>query len=199
MQSVILGAGAYLVIQRDATGGVMFAATFLLGRALQPVDQAVAGWRQLVAARTAYRRLEPLARRVSGRCRRTCSCRARRASSARRALSVFLPGLQRPVLRDISFEIEPGETLGIIGPSGAGKSTLARLIVGIQAPTGGVDPARRRQCRDLEPRRSRPPCRLPAAGHRAVRRHRRRQHRALRHRRRREGRRGRDAWPARTS
>ena len=52
--------------------------------------------------------------------------------------SVFLPGLQRPVLRDISFEIEPGETLGIIGPSGAGKSTLARLIVGIQAPTGGV-------------------------------------------------------------
>ncbi len=31
MQSVILGAGAYLLIQRDATGGVMFAATFLLG------------------------------------------------------------------------------------------------------------------------------------------------------------------------
>src|SRR5215207_5701919 len=118
MQSVILGAGAYLVIQRDATGGVMFAAMFLLGRALQPVDQAVAGWRQLVAARTAYRRLDRLL-----------------AAFPAPPANLRLP---RPVLRDISFEIEPGETLGIIGPSGAGKSTLARLIVGIQAPTGGV-------------------------------------------------------------
>jgi ATP-binding cassette, subfamily C, bacterial len=42
------------------------------------------------------------------------------------------------VLRDIAFELDAGETLGVVGPSGAGKSTLARLIVGIQAPSGGV-------------------------------------------------------------
>jgi PrtD family type I secretion system ABC transporter len=137
MQSVILGAGAYLVIQRDATGGVMFAATFLLGRALQPVDQAVAGWRQLVAARTAYRRLDRLLAAFPALPANLKLPRPKGKLSAQGA-SVFLPGLQRPVLRDISFEIEPGETLGIIGPSGAGKSTLARLIVGIQAPTGGV-------------------------------------------------------------
>src|SRR5215207_4862671 len=137
MQSVILGAGAYLVIQRDATGGVMFAAMFLLGRALQPVDQAVAGWRQLVAARTAYRRLDRLLAVFPALPASLRLPRPKGKLSAQGA-TVFLPGLQRPVLRDISFEIEPGETLGIIGPSGAGKSTLARLIVGIQAPTGGV-------------------------------------------------------------
>src|SRR5262249_33030225 len=60
MQSLILGAGAYLVINRDATGGIMFAGMFLLGRALTPIDQVVGTWRQLVRARTAYDRIERL-------------------------------------------------------------------------------------------------------------------------------------------
>ena len=137
MQSLILGAGAYLVIQRDATGGVMFAAMFLLGRALQPVDQAVAGWRQLVAARTAYQRLDRLLASFPPLPANLKLPRPNGKLSAQGA-SVFLPGLSRPVLRDISFELQPGETLGIIGPSGTGKSTLARLIIGIQAPSAGV-------------------------------------------------------------
>src|SRR5882757_7259700 len=60
MQSLILGLGAYLVIERDATAGGMFAASILLGRALQPVEQIVGSWRNLVAARTAYRRIYDL-------------------------------------------------------------------------------------------------------------------------------------------
>jgi ATP-binding cassette, subfamily C, bacterial len=137
MQSLILGAGAYLVIQRDATGGVMFAAMFLLARALQPVDQAVAGWRQLVAARGAYRRLDQLLAAFPALPARLRLPRPKGKLSVQGA-TVFLPQLSRPVLRDLAFDLEAGETLGIIGPSGAGKSTLARLIVGIQAPTGGV-------------------------------------------------------------
>ena len=45
MQSVILGLGAYLVIERSATAGTMFAASLLLGRALQPVEQVTGSWR----------------------------------------------------------------------------------------------------------------------------------------------------------
>ena len=60
MQSVILGLGAYLVIERLATVGAMFAASILLGRALQPVEQIVGSWRNLVAARGAYRRIHDL-------------------------------------------------------------------------------------------------------------------------------------------
>ena len=60
MQSVILGLGAYLVIERLATVGAMFAASILLGRALQPVEQMVGSWRNMVAARSAYSRIHDL-------------------------------------------------------------------------------------------------------------------------------------------
>ena len=60
MQSVILGLGAYLVIERLATVGAMFAASILLGRALQPVEQIVGSWRNLVSARGAYLRVTNL-------------------------------------------------------------------------------------------------------------------------------------------
>jgi ATP-binding cassette subfamily C protein len=52
-------------------------------------------------------------------------------------VSFIPPGSDRPVLRNVSFSLEPGEALGIIGPSAAGKSTLARLLVGVWQPTQG--------------------------------------------------------------
>ncbi len=47
-------------------------------------------------------------------------------------LSVALAG--RPVLREISFTIEPGEFTGLIGSNGAGKTTLLRAILGVRGP-----------------------------------------------------------------
>jgi iron complex transport system ATP-binding protein len=44
---------------------------------------------------------------------------------------------ERPVLRRISFELQPGDFVGIVGPNGSGKSTLADLIDGIHQPDGG--------------------------------------------------------------
>lgn len=137
MQSLILGLGAYLVIERLTTAGAMFAASILLGRALQPVEQVVGSWRGLVAARGAFLRLrELLSAHPPHEAALTLPRPAGRVSVE--ALSFAVPGISKPVLRGITFQIEQGEVLGIVGPSGAGKSTLARHIVGVQEPAAGT-------------------------------------------------------------
>ncbi|MGY4406902.1 ATP-binding cassette subfamily C protein [Bradyrhizobium sp. USDA 3315] len=137
MQSLILGLGAYLVIERMTTAGAMFAASILLGRALQPIEQIVGSWRGLVSARGAFLRVRELLAANPPRETGLTLPRPEGRISVE-ALSFAAPGTSKPILRGVTFQIEPGEVLGIIGPSGAGKSTLARHIVGVQAPSAGA-------------------------------------------------------------
>jgi PrtD family type I secretion system ABC transporter len=136
MQSVILGLGAYLVIEREVSSGTIFAASLLLGRALQPVEQVVGGWRGLVAVRASMRRLDELfTSRPVTEAPLTLPRPAGRLEVE--SLTCFVPGQSAPLLRGVSFALEPGEVLGVIGPSGAGKSTLARHLVGVLTPSAG--------------------------------------------------------------
>ncbi|WLA87203.1 type I secretion system permease/ATPase [Bradyrhizobium elkanii] len=137
MQSLILGLGAYLVIERMTTAGAMFAASILLGRALQPIEQIVGSWRSLVSARGAFLRVRELLGANPSRETGLTLPRPEGRLSVE-ALSFAAPGTSKPILRGVTFQLEPGEVLGIIGPSGAGKSTLARHIVGVQAPSAGA-------------------------------------------------------------
>lgn len=137
MQSLILGLGAYLVIERLTTVGSMFAASILLGRALQPVEQIVGSWRNLTSARGAYQRVKDLLAAVPLRDPALALPRPQGQLSVE-GLAYVLPGTNRPILRGVTFRLEPADVLGVIGPSGAGKSTLARQIVGVLPPTAGV-------------------------------------------------------------
>lgn len=137
MQSMILGLGAYLVIERVTTVGAMFAASILLGRALQPVEQVVGSWRNLTSARGAYGRVRDLLAANPARDPALALPRPAGRLSVE-GLGYVIPGTNRPILRNVTFRIEPADVLGIIGPSGAGKSTLARQIVGVLLPSAGV-------------------------------------------------------------
>ncbi|MFB9984776.1 type I secretion system permease/ATPase [Mesorhizobium kowhaii] len=137
MQSLILGLGAYLVIERQTTAGSMFAASLLLGRGLQPVEQIVGLWRSLILARAALARVRKL---VDGKAENERSFNLPKPTGkiSVEQVSYAIPNPQKVLLREVSFQLEAGEALGIVGPSGAGKSTLARHLAGIMQPSRGT-------------------------------------------------------------
>ena len=135
IQLAMLAVGALLVVSQDVTAGVMIAATILLGRALAPVETLIAGWRSLVEAKNAWRRLHELL---------TANPPAEAGTELPAPEGrVELEGVafrlgDKVTLRGVSFKLAAGEALGLIGPSASGKSTLARLIVGVWKPAAGV-------------------------------------------------------------
>lgn len=136
LQIVMLALGAWLVIDMHASPGIMVAATILLGRALQPVEQLIGGWKGLVEARGAWQRLsERPATSTAG------TPLELPAPTGRIEVEnvVFSAVAQRPpLIRKIAFTLEAGESLGVIGASASGKTTLIRLILGIWKPQSGV-------------------------------------------------------------
>ncbi|PZP47533.1 MAG: type I secretion system permease/ATPase [Azospirillum brasilense] len=137
LQIAILGLGAWLVLRQELTAGASIAGSIIMGRALAPVEQVIAGWKGLVQVRQALQRLktflalprlrpagmplpEPKGRLVAER------------------LAYAPPGQTAAVIKGLSFAIEAGESVAIIGPSAAGKTTLVRLLIGTLAPSAGA-------------------------------------------------------------
>ena len=130
LQVAILGTGAYLSIIQESTPGAMIAASIIMGRALAPVEMVVAQWRLFLAARAAYERITQLLTIVPEQPERM-KLPAPQGHLTVQQIIVAPPGVQRPVLNGISFDLPAGSAMGLIGPSAAGKSSLARAIVGV--------------------------------------------------------------------
>jgi ATP-binding cassette subfamily C protein EexD len=130
LQSLALGMGAYLVINMEISPGMMIAGSILLGRALAPVDQLLGAWKGFQAAQQQFQRLEELLARSPINAQKM-ELPVPTGKVSVEAIRVAPPGVQMPVLKGISFELEAGMSLGVIGPTAAGKSTLARALLGI--------------------------------------------------------------------
>lgn len=136
MSGGVVCLGLVLTLDGKVSAGTLLASSILLTRLLGPFEQLSASWRVWISAGGAWGRLKRLlleAKPLRGTL--PLPCPNGRVVVDR--LVYIAQGTEQPILRGISFVIEPGEVLGIIGPSGAGKSTLARLVVGINEPTAG--------------------------------------------------------------
>jgi len=129
LQSAALGLGAYLAIRGEITAGTIIGGTIIISRALAPIDQAIAHWRQYVSYRQAKTRLVTVLKAGNREPERMTLPTPRGALSVENVV-VAAPGSSTPLLRGVSFSLPAGAGLGVIGPTGAGKSSLARALVG---------------------------------------------------------------------
>lgn len=136
LQSVLLAVGAWLVITQEASAGVMIASSIMMGRALAPVDAAIAAWKPWLMARQSWTRLQDLLTRLPADASVLSLPKPRRELKSE-GLVVAPPGTKVPTIAGITFTVTAGQALGIIGPSGSGKSTLSRALVGAWSPIAG--------------------------------------------------------------
>lgn len=137
LQSVMLTVGAVLVIDGEASGGVIFASSILFGRALAPVDTAIANWRSFAAAREGWARLNRLFEAIPEGDDAQVLLPLPKRDLAVEHLHLSPPGTQRVTLTNADFRLSGGDCLAVIGPSGAGKTSLARALIGVWRPLRG--------------------------------------------------------------
>jgi PrtD family type I secretion system ABC transporter len=131
LQSAVLSVGAILVIDGKASGGIIFASSILSGRALAPIDQAIANWRGFVAARHSWTRLDAALAETPAPASKPVQLPAPARQLQVDRLTLVPAGGSRVAVADVVFEARAGDVIGVIGPSGSGKSSLLRGLAGI--------------------------------------------------------------------
>ncbi len=149
LQSAVLAVGACLVVNDQASGGIIIASSIMMGRALAPIEIALSSWKQLTAARKSLSRLQHVLADVAGGVAPASHPMARRTATTRRAeggsgdqlrvenLTVAAPNASEPILNGVSFALKAGMGLAVIGPSASGKTSLVRALMGIWPAVDG--------------------------------------------------------------
>ncbi len=142
LQSAILGLGGYLAILQEISPGMIVAASIIAGRALAPIDQTISGWRAIKRARLAHNRLSDFLNQDIGTGTEAVTLPDPKGHVVLDAVGKQAPKVDanedpRWILAGLTFELQPGDGLGVIGPSASGKTSLAKLLVGLWMPDQG--------------------------------------------------------------
>jgi ATP-binding cassette, subfamily C, bacterial PrsD len=138
LQSGMLGLGAYLVVVDKASGGVMIASSIMMGRALAPVEVALGTWKQLIAARQGVKRLREICKATAPPAAPPVELPRPSRELSVQNLSVAAPGMDRPIVTNVSFALSAGMGLALLGASASGKTSLSKALVGIWPVLSGV-------------------------------------------------------------
>ena len=133
LQVFIYAAGAFLAITHASTAGAMIAASIIMGRALAPIDQAMATYRQSLETLAAYKRLKVMLDTPPSPPPMELPPPTGNISME----GVFFAVQGRTIINGVNFYLPAGQSLALIGPSAAGKSTLCKLLLGIWTPSLG--------------------------------------------------------------
>jgi len=138
VSSMLLGLGAWLLLRNQLNGGAayMIVGSILGGRVLAPLIQIVSQWQNVVNVRGAYERLDNLLAQVPVR-EAGMPLPAPLGKLTVEGLVAGAPGNSAPILKGVSFALQPGEVLAVVGPSASGKTTLARMLVGLWPAANG--------------------------------------------------------------
>lgn len=138
LQILVLGTAIALVLKGSLTLGGVIASSILVSRAFQPFESSVMSWKSFVNARKSFEKLKEMFGDYDKESQAVVSLPEPKGLIQVENVSYVSPTTQKPIIDDISFTLNPGETLGIIGKNGAGKSTLVNLILGIIKPSSGA-------------------------------------------------------------
>jgi ATP-binding cassette, subfamily C, bacterial PrsD len=138
LQSAMLGTAAYLVVNEQASGGIMIASSIMMGRALAPIEVALSSWKQLVAAHQGIGRLRNILKTTSLPKSPSVVLPRPKHELSVSDLTVAAPGSEQIIVSNVSFSLTAGMGLALIGASASGKSSLSRALVGVWPPARGV-------------------------------------------------------------
>lgn len=132
--------GVYLIQSGDITMGALIAAMMLSGRVLAPLANVANTLTRLRQTLHSYKTLNDVMSTETERKpgRTYINKRIASGSVEFKGVNFRYPGAEDDSLKNISFKITPGETVGLIGRVGSGKSTIGRLFSGLYYPTNGT-------------------------------------------------------------
>jgi len=138
MGSGLLGLSAWLLLHNMLNGGagMLIISSILGARVLAPLVAVVTQWRSVVNVRDSWGRLDQLLANVPPK-PKAMPLPAPKGFLAAEGLVAAAPGSPQPILKNVTFALQPGEVLAVVGPSASGKTTLARLLTGLWPAAGG--------------------------------------------------------------
>ncbi len=133
-----LGLGAYFVLVQEISPGAIIAVSIILGRALAPIDQTVAAWRQIVDVRTSLHALRDLLDNAPSPEDEPLALPRPEAELHVNQLAVACPGKKKPLFTQAHLQLNAGQTLLVIGASGGGKTSYLQTLSGVWSPLTGA-------------------------------------------------------------
>ena len=135
--AIVLLYGGFRVVGGEMTPGHLVAFIGLLNMFFQPIQQLSQLYSDLQSTLTSLEKVFAVLDTESDRADQPGARSLDHIEGKISFDNVSFAYGEDPILQDVSFEIEPGETLAIVGETGAGKSTIVKLLSRLYDPTGG--------------------------------------------------------------